>query len=79
MAKLWYTNSTEEVMTVREIINLLETIAQKEGDQTECVVEIEEQNYNTEAEIHTVCTNGYKNGSKKIAFIGTKDDEAFEE
>ena len=66
-------------MTVREVINLLETIAQKEGDQTECIVEIEEQNYNTEAIIHTVCTNGYENGSKKIALVGTKDDETDEE
>ena len=31
-------------MTVREVIDLLETIAQKEGDQTECIVEIEEEN-----------------------------------
>jgi hypothetical protein len=66
-------------MTVREVIDLLETIAQKEGDQTECIVEIEEQNYNTEANIHTVCTNGYEDGSKKIALVGTKDDEASEE
>ena len=66
-------------MTVKEVINLLETIAQKEGYNTECVVEIEEQNYNTEAKVHTVCTNGYEDGSKKIAFIGTKDDEAIEE
>ncbi len=79
MAKLWYTTLSEEVMTVREVIDLLETIAQKEGDQTECIVEIEEQNYNTEANIHTVCTNGYKDGSKKIALVGTKDDEANEE
>ena len=76
---MWYTNSTEEVMTVREVIDLLETIAQKEGDQTECVVEIEEENYNTEAEIHTVCTNGYEDGTKKIALVGTKDDETIEE
>jgi hypothetical protein len=66
-------------MTVREVIDLLETIAQKEGDQTECIVEIEEENYNTEANIHTVCTNGYENGSKKVALVGTKDDEAVEE
>ena len=62
-------------MTVREVIELLESIAQKEGDQTECIVEIEEQDYNTEAEIHTVCTNGYENGTKKIALVGTKDEE----
>lgn len=66
-------------MTVREVIDLLETIAQKEGDQTECVVEIEEQNYNTEANIHTVCTNGYEDGSRKVALIGTKDDKEIEE
>ena len=66
-------------MTVREVIELLESIAQKEGDQTECIVEIEEQDYNTEAEIHTVCTNGYEDGTKKIALIGTKDDETDEE
>ena len=66
-------------MTVKEVIDLLETIAQKEGDQTECVVEIEEQNYNTEAKVHTVCTNGYEDGSKKIALVGTKGDEASEE
>lgn len=66
-------------MTVREVIDLLETIAQKEGDQTECVVEIEEENYNTEANIHTVFTNGYEDGSKKIALVGTKDDETNEE
>jgi hypothetical protein len=66
-------------MTVREVIDLLETIAQKEGDQTECIVEIEEQNYNTEANIHTVFTNGYEDGSKKIALVGTKDDETNEE
>ena len=62
-------------MTVREVIELLESIAQKEGDQTECIVEIEEENYNTEAEIHTVCTNGYEDGTKKVALIGTKDEE----
>jgi len=66
-------------MTVREVIDLLETIAQKEGDQTECVVEIEEENYNTEANIHSVCANGYEDGSKKIALVGTKDDETNEE
>jgi hypothetical protein len=66
-------------MTVREVIELLESIAQKEGDQTECIVEIEEQDYNTEAEIHTVCTNGYQDGTKKICLLGTKDDEANEE
>ncbi len=66
-------------MTVREVIELLESIAQKEGDQTECIVEIEEQDYNTEAEIHTVCTNGYEDGTKKIALVGTKDDETIEE
>ena len=66
-------------MTVREVIELLESIAQKEGDQTECIVEIEEQDYNTEAEIHTVCTNGYEDGTKKIALVGTKDDETSEE
>ena len=62
-------------MTVREVIELLESIAQKEGDQTECIVEIEEQNYNTEAEIHTVWTNAYEDGTKKIALVGTKDEE----
>jgi hypothetical protein len=62
-------------MTVREVIDLLESIAQKEGDQTECIVEIEEQDYNTEAEIHTVCTNGYEDGTKKIALVGSKDEE----
>ncbi len=62
-------------MTVREVIELLESIAQKEGDQTECIVEIEEQDYNTEAEIHTVCTNGYQDGTKKVALVGTKDEE----
>jgi hypothetical protein len=62
-------------MTVREVIELLESIAQKEGDQTECIVEIEEQDFNTEAEIHTVCTNGYEDGTKKIALVGTKDEE----
>ena len=66
-------------MTVREVIDLLETIAQKEGDQTECVVEIEEENYNTEANIHTVFTNGYEDGSKKIALVGTKDEVTDEE
>ena len=66
-------------MTVREVIDLLETIAQKEGDQTECVVEIEEENYNTEAKVHTVCTNGYEDGSKKIALVGTKDEGTDEE
>ncbi len=66
-------------MTVREVIDLLETIAQKEGDQTECIVEIEEQNYNTEANIHTVCINGYEDGSRKVALIGTKDDKEIEE
>ena len=66
-------------MTVREVIDLLESIAQKEGDQTECIVEIEEENYSTEAEIHTVCTNGYQDGTKKICLLGTKDDEANEE
>ena len=66
-------------MTVREVIDLLETIAQKEGDQTECIVEIEEQNYNTEAKVHTVCTNGYEDGSKKIALVGTKDEGTDEE
>ncbi len=72
---MWYTNATEEVMTVREVIELLESIAQKEGDQTECIVEIEEQDYNTEAEIHTVCTNGYEDGTKKVALVGSKDEE----
>ena len=62
-------------MTVREIIELLESIAQKEGDQTECIVEIEEQDFNTEAEIHTVCTNGYEDGTKKVALVGSKDEE----
>ena len=62
-------------MTVREVIDLLESIAQKEGDQTECIVEIEEQDYNTEAEIHTVCTNGYEDGTKKVALVGSKDEE----
>ncbi len=62
-------------MTVREVIELLESIAQKVGDQTECIVEIEEQDYNTEAEIHTVCTNGYQDGTKKVALVGTKDEE----
>ena len=62
-------------MTVREVIELLESIAQKEGDQTECIVEIEEQDYNTQAEIHTVCTNGYEDGTKKVALVGSKDEE----
>jgi hypothetical protein len=62
-------------MTVREVIELLESIAQKEGDQTECIVEIEEQDFNTEAEIHTVCTNGYEDGTKKVALVGSKDEE----
>lgn len=62
-------------MTVREVIDLLESIARKVGDQTECIVEIEEQDYNTEAEIHTVCTNGYEDGTKKVALVGTKDEE----
>ena len=50
-------------MTVKEVIQMLEQIAEKEGYQTECIVEIEEENYNTEAEIHTVCTNGYQDGT----------------
>ena len=54
-------------------------VGNRPGDNSECVVEIEEQNYNTEAKVHTVCTNGYEDGSIKIAFIGTKDDEAIEE
>ncbi len=62
-------------MTVREVIELLESIAQKEGDQTECIVEIEQEDYNTEAEIHTVCTNGYEDGTKKVALVGSKDEE----
>ena len=62
-------------MTVREVIELLESIAQKVGDQTECIVEIEQEDYNTEAEIHTVCTNGYEDGTKKVALVGTKDEE----
>ena len=66
-------------MTVKEVIDLLETIAQKEGYNTECVVEIEEENYNTEAKVHTVCTNGYEDGSKKIALVGTKDEGTDEE
>lgn len=66
-------------MTVREVIELLESIAQKAGDQTECIVEIEEQDYNTEAEIHSVCTNTYEDGTKKVALVGTKDDETDEE
>jgi len=51
----------------------------KRGDQTECIVEIEEENYSTEAEIHTVCTNGYPDGAKKICLLGTKDEETSEE
>lgn len=66
-------------MTVREVINWLESVAEKTGDQTECIVEIEEKDYNTEANIHTVCINGYENGSKKVALVGTKDDESIEE
>ena len=66
-------------MTVREVISWLESIAEKTGDQTECIVEIEEQNYNTEANIHTVCANGYEDGSKKIALVGTKDEVTDEE
>jgi len=66
-------------MTVKEVIDLLESIAQKEGYDTECIVEIEQEDYNTEAEIHTVCTNGYQDGTKKICLLGTKDDEASEE
>ena len=66
-------------MTVKEVIQMLEEIAEKEGYNTECIVEIEEENYNTEAEIHTVCTNGYEDGTKKIALVGTKDDETSEE
>ena len=66
-------------MTVKEVIDLLETIAQKEGYNTECVVEIEEENYNTEANIHSVCANGYEDGSKKIALVGTKDEVTDEE
>ena len=66
-------------MTVKEVIDLLESIAQKEGYDTECIVEIEQEDYNTEAEIHTVCTNGYQDGTKKICLLGTKDDEADEE
>ena len=66
-------------MTVKEVIDLLETIAQKEGYNTECIVEIEEENYNTEANIHTVCINGYEDGSRKVALVGTKDDVAIEE
>ncbi len=53
-------------MTVKEVIIMLEEIAEKEG-------------YNTEAEIHTVCTNGYQDGTKKICLLGTKDDETNEE
>ena len=66
-------------MTVKEVIQMLEQIAEMEGYQTECIVEIEEENYNTEAEIHTVCTNGYPDGTKKICLLGTKDEEASEE
>lgn len=66
-------------MTVREVISWLESIAERTGDQTECIIEIEEENYNTEASIHTVCTNGYEDGSKKVALVGTKDDEPIEE
>jgi hypothetical protein len=62
-------------MTVREVIELLESIARKAGDQIECIVEIEEQDYNTEAEIHSVCTNQYEDGTKKVALVGTKDEE----
>ena len=46
-------------MTVKEVIDLLDTIAQKERYNTECIVEIEEENYNTEAKDHTIGTNGY--------------------
>ena len=66
-------------MTVKEVIQMLEEIAVKEGYNTECIVEIEQEDYNTEAEIHTVCTNGYEDGTKKIALVGTKDDETIEE
>ena len=66
-------------MTVKEVIRMLEEIAVKEGYNTECIVEIEQEDYNTEAEIHTVCTNGYEDGTKKIALVGTKDDDAIEE
>lgn len=66
-------------MTVREVIEWLEAIAEKTGDETQCIVEIEEENYNTEADIHTVCINGYEDGSRKVALVGTKDDEAIEE
>jgi hypothetical protein len=66
-------------MTVKEVIQMLEEIAVKEGYNTECIVEIEQEDYNTEAEIHTVCTNGYEDGTKKIALVGTKDDDAIEE
>ena len=62
-------------MTVKEVIDLLESIAQKEGYDTECIVEIEQEDYNTEAEIHTVCTNGYEDGTKKVALVGSKDEE----
>jgi hypothetical protein len=66
-------------MTVKEVIQMLEEIAEKEGYNTECIVEIEQEDCNTEAEIHTVCTNGYQDGTKKICLLGTKDDEANEE
>jgi len=66
-------------MTVKEVIDLLETIAQKEGYNTECIVEIEEQNYNTEAKVHTVCTVGYQDGTKKICLLGIKGEESDEE
>ena len=66
-------------MTVKEVIQMLEEIAVKEGYNTECIVEIEQEDYNTEAEIHTVCTNGYQDGTKKICLLGTKDDETNEE
>jgi len=66
-------------MTVKEVIIMLEEIAEKEGYNTECIVEIEQEieqeDYNTEAEIHTVCTNGYEDGTKKVALVGTKDEE----
>ena len=66
-------------MTVKEVIDLLETIAQKEGYNTECVAAIEEENYNAEGKVHTVCTSGYEDGSKKIALVGTKDEGTDEE
>jgi len=62
-------------MTVKEVIRMLEEIAEKEGYNTECIVEIEQEDYNTEAEIHTVCTNGYEDGTKKVALVGSKDEE----